>query len=155
LYFRQNVLHLLKEGILKSKKSIAPKYQRFFFILNLFHLMKQRMHHAAESLRLSAENMANLHTPGYKARHLSAPHVSKKGTFDGHLRVTHEKHLKSHTHGVTGKITEDRSNPETFTGNTVSYAHELQKANTAGNTHKQMHTLWQTHLHMLDLALKR
>ena len=36
--------------------------------MNVFGMMKARMAYETQSLRLSGENMANLHTPNYKAR---------------------------------------------------------------------------------------
>lgn len=121
--------------------------------MNVFNVMKARMAHETKSLRITSENMSNLHTPHYKARRLADPQKSK-GPFHAQLATTHARHLKNR-HNQSGDIILEKSGTETLTGNNVSYQNELEKANTASNTHKQMHTLWMAHMEMLTTALKR
>ena len=121
--------------------------------MNVFGMMKARMAYETQSLRLSAENMANLHTPNYKAR------MPTELTFDDALhplalRKTHRNHLPPNGQQGNFKIVQDPEGQETITGNTVSHMHELQKSNAAGQNHKQMTNLWEAHLSLLTTALK-
>lgn len=121
--------------------------------MNVFGMMKTRLGYETQSLRLTGENMANLHTPGYKARKATPLSFGDAlGTLP--LCKTKPSHLPPKTQEGNFRIEQDHEGQETLTGNTVSYQNELHKANKSGQMHKQMTMIWESHLSMLNTALK-
>ena len=122
--------------------------------MNAFSVIDARMTHLAENLRVTTENMANLHTSGYKAR-MGTPLRFGDMLSNMTLACTIPRHIRSGNGPGAFKAIEDKTGLPTLTGNTVSYPNELQKANQIGSWHGQMTRLIHANLDMLSAALKR
>lgn len=120
---------------------------------NVFQMMARRMDYATTALKLAAENMANRYMPQYKARRLQPLKFDQ--VLDAiNLRVTQPGHLSNHA--LNGfRVREKSGGQETFSGNTVSHTEELQQANEASMTHRQMVNLIQAYAQMIEMPLKR
>ncbi len=128
-------LHFFKQKALSFKKIVKKA-----LFVNVFKMAAHRMAYAAHGVKVSSENLANLHTPGYKARHLKPfQEIVSAGLLNDNNQFP----------TVT-----DKKADETLTGNTVSYKEELQLANSAQLTHTQMGNVLTWHLNMLRMALE-
>jgi flagellar basal body rod protein FlgB len=123
--------------------------------MNVFQAINERMNYSSLALRLASENMANLHTPHYKARVPVPLRFSECIQKYMHLRRTNDRHLKGGVESSTFQARETTDGQETFAGNTVSYPKELERANEANLKQKQMATLFGSYIQMLQMVLKR
>lgn len=121
--------------------------------MNVFGMIAARNQHNAQSLRIAAQNIANLNTSGYKAQK-ATPLTFEHALGGVQIACTHPAHLGKNKGNGNMQSVEDPDGIPSLTGNTVSYAHELQKANQANNWDKQMHMVTEGHLEMLSLSLK-
>ena len=123
--------------------------------MNVFQMMDTRMRYLNVGQRITAENMANLHTPGYKARQLAPLVFGDRGhTF--HMAQTQAHHLGTGLNkGAVFRVQKNRETHETISRNTVSATEELSSANEMALWHRQMANALRANVQMLDMALKR
>ena len=123
--------------------------------MNVFQMMDTRMRYLNVGQRITAENMANLHTPGYKARQL-APLVFGDVGKSFHMTQTQSHHLGIGLHKNTVfRVQRNRETHETISQNTVSATEELSTANEMSMWHRQMANALRANVQMLEMALKR
>ena len=110
------------------------------------------MDYTNHEMKVVAENMANKHTPAYKARRLTPLdfHQIEKKAFS----LTQPGHIPLRG-GAGFNIREKTGGFESLTGNTVSHEEEMRRANEANLTHRQMTNLVQAQIQMLELVLKK
>lgn len=89
---------------------------------------------------LLAANLANVDTPGFRARDLERTQ-SFGGALDVELASTSEGHLHGSTHGPGTKITVDRTTPADADGNAVSLDREAVKISTNHMRYETIGTL--------------
>ena len=121
--------------------------------MNLVNMIERRMNYINEEVKVAAENLANKHTPGYKARRLtplSFKQVEKTG-----FAVTQPGHIPLKRGSAHFISREKTGGFESLTENTVSHEEEMRRANEANLTHRQMTNLIQAHIQMLELVLKK
>ncbi len=122
--------------------------------MNVFSMINTRMDHETGSLRVTSENMANLHTARYKAR-MTLPLQFDEAMKDLDLVCTQKGHIHGHHVSPNLNIVEDKTGIPSLTGNTVAYGHELEKANQSSNWHGQMVRFYHANLQMLSEVLKK
>jgi len=106
--------------------------------MNVFNMLQKRMDYTNHEMKVVAENMANKHTPAYKARRLTPLdfHQIEKKSFS--LTQPHHIPLRGAKRGAGFNIGEKTGRFESLTGNTVSHEEEMRRANEANLTHRQM-----------------
>ena len=121
--------------------------------MNVFSMINARMTHNETTMRVSSENMANLHTAGYKAR-TTTPLSFGDTLGELSLACTNKRHISGKSNG-SFEVVEDLEGFPSLTGNTVSYARELQRANQASDWHSQMTRFYHANMDMLSEAMKK
>lgn len=104
-------------------------------------------------MRVASENMANLHTAGYKAR-TTTPMNFGDTLGELSLACTDPRHIGGPSNGAF-RIVNDLEGFPSLTGNTVSYARELQRANQANDWHNQMTRFYHANMDMLTEAMRK
>lgn len=131
--------------------------------LEIFRMSAAMAEHAGKRQALAAQNMANVDTPGYRARRLSsfadltqglvqAPGEPRATGMAGGMRM-------GHLHGegratVTASITETRdgASPD---GNTVSVDREMLESVSARREHDRALAIYKSTLKILSTTLAR
>ena len=121
--------------------------------MNVFSMINARMHHNETTMRVASENMANLHTAGYKAR-TTTPLDFGETLHKISMACTNPRHIGGQSNGSFG-IVNDLEGFPSLTGNTVSYARELQRANQANDWHSQMTRFYHSNMDILSEAMKK
>jgi len=116
---------------------------------NLFRMLNHRMDYIGQEVKLSMENMANLHSPGYHAKELR-PLDFKVLRSDPGLTITHPAHHK----GLRKFPVHTENGAQTYQGNNVNLRTESMKANRAGSDQLQMVNLMRFLTGMIETALK-
>ena len=131
-------------------------FKKESFFMNIFGAMTKRMEHEAFRLRVVSENVANMHTPQYKARIPKHPAIEVPSAFKVHMWKTQPNHLSPGSQSRKFETKEDPdSYVESLTGNTVNYERELQRANDANQKERQMNNIITAELSMLSNALRK
>ncbi|HLP47863.1 MAG TPA: flagellar basal body rod protein FlgB [Candidatus Deferrimicrobium sp.] len=77
--------------------------------------------------KLIASNVANVDTPGYKAKDLKFANVLQDEMGNMHLKKTHPSHMESSTTGIKNNEIVEDPNPGRPDGNNVNIDDELLK----------------------------
>lgn len=124
--------------------------------LEIFKVSAAMQSHAGRRQALSAENMANVDTPGYRAQRLpSFADVTETSPDQPALRATRPGHLYGAGAEVTHlRISEDRNNPSPD-GNTVSVEREMLESVGAKREHDRALAVYKSALKILHTTLAR
>lgn len=124
--------------------------------LGIFKMSAEMAYHAGRRQALSAENMAHVDTPGYKAKRLPSfsDAVEQRASFT-ELRATRPAHLNGSTETTTlASIREERDNPSPD-GNTVSVEREMLASVGAKREHDRAIAIYRSALNILHSTLAR
>ncbi len=124
--------------------------------LDIFRMSSAMASHAGRRQALAAQNMANVDTPGYRAKRLASFAELAEST-DQHpaLRATRPGHLwGSGAEVVQARITEDRNDPSPD-GNTVSTEQEMLHSVSAKREHDRALAIYKSALTILHSTLAR
>ncbi len=120
--------------------------------LDVFKTAMSMARHAGHMQALSAQNIANADTPGYRARDLPSFRESLTSADQGQ-RATRAGHL----HGSTTRqvAAEERRSAQDPNGNTVSLELEMIKAVDASRQHNRALAIYRNNLSILRTSLGR
>lgn len=124
--------------------------------LDIFRMSSSMASHAGRRQALTAENMANVDTPGYRAKRLPSFGDLTEST-DQHpaLRATRAGHLWGAGAEVAqARITLDRNDPAPD-GNTVSAERELLESVEAKREHDRALAIYKSALTVLRTTISR
>lgn len=124
--------------------------------LDIFRMSSAMASHAGRRQALAAENMANVDTPGYRAKRM-ASFSELAGQSDQHaaLRATRPGHLGGAGSAFPqARITEDRNDPAPD-GNTVSAERELLESVEAKREHDRALAIYKSALTVLRATISR
>ncbi len=124
--------------------------------LSVFRRLNARMQWLTDRQSVLAENIANVNTPGYRARDMlppsfasainrTAPRTPSVPPQPQHFRLASRLAPES-----TGETLEDQQ--ETISGNSVDLEVELKKTADAALEYQTMTHLYRKHLEMLRMA---
>lgn len=124
--------------------------------LDIFRMSSAMASHAGRRQALTAQNMANVDTPGYRAQRMASFADLTEST-DQHpaLRATRPGHLWGTGAEVAqARITVERDNPAPD-GNTVSAEREMLESVSAKREHDRALAIYKSALTILHSTLKR
>ncbi len=76
---------------------------------------------------LISSNIANIDTPGYKAKDLKFDHYLQESMDDLNLKTTNPKHIRDESSVVEGNLIVENSKPGRADGNNVNVEEEMLK----------------------------
>lgn len=120
--------------------------------LDVFRTAMAMARHAGTQQALSAQNIANADTPGYRARSLPAFRDAVRGEMMDQ-RATRESHLNG-SRGRTVDYQESR-NALDPNGNTVSLEEEMVTAVGAQRQHNRALAIYRSNINILRTSLGR
>lgn len=122
--------------------------------LEIFKISSAMASHAGRRQALTAQNMANVDTPGYVAQRLPKfSDVADSPDQYQSLRATREGHLMgSRSETVQARVFSDRNNPAPD-GNTVSAERELLESVGAKREHDRAIAVYKSALKILHTSL--
>ncbi len=123
-----------------------------FQSLDVFRTAMAMARHAGQQQALSAQNIANADTPGYRARHL-VPFAELASTARGATRATRDRHLFG-TRASRIDPAEQRAAQDP-NGNTVSLEREMVSAVNAKRQHDRALAIYRSNLSILRASLGR
>ena len=124
--------------------------------LGLFKRLNARMQWLAKRQSVLAENVANVNTPGYRSRDVTAPRfenamaAAKSAAPPPPPQPKHFRLVSQLAPENTAET--DGDEQITISGNSVDLEHELKKAADAAMEHQTMTQLYRKHLEMLRMA---
>lgn len=120
----------------------------------LFRLSAAQAAHAAQRLSVTAANVANADTPGYRARGIDdfADTLQRGG--DLSLRTTRSRHIASVNQVGTARV-HDAGGQAAPNGNTVSLEREMVTGAEAGQEQARALAIYRHGLTVLRLSLGR
>ncbi len=121
--------------------------------LDVFRTAMAMARHAGTQQALSAQNIANADTPGYRARELPDFKDSLRHAQAGQ-RATREKHLHGSTNARTPESHERRTELDP-NGNAVSLEQEMVTAVNAKRQHDRALAIYRSNLNILRASLGR
>ncbi len=118
-------------------------------------MSSQMASHAGRRQALAAQNMANVDTPGYRAKHL--PSFADIAEVNGpeKLRATRAKHMHgagSNIAHATVEVVRDGPTPD---GNTVTVESEMLESISAKREHDRAIAVYKSSLKILHTTLAR
>ncbi len=120
--------------------------------LDIFRTAMAMARHAGNQQALSAQNIANADTPGYRAREMPKFQDTLRSSLIGQ-KATRSSHLHGHMdRGVDGSISKTPLDPN---GNTVSLEEEMVKAVDAKRHHDKALAIYRSSLSVLRTSLGR
>jgi len=119
---------------------------------NLFRMLNHWMDYIDQQVKLSMENMANLHSPGYHAKELRPLDFKKVLRSDPGFTITHPAHIRDE--GLRKCPVHTENGAQTYQGNNMNLRTESMKANRAGSDKLQMVNLMRALTGMIETALK-
>lgn len=128
--------------------------------LPLFSLISQRLGWLTERQKVLAENVANIDTPGYRARDLKPVDFGKLAAAAADRlqpAATNPRHMTSAGTGATARteFTKPIPGEATLSGNTVSIETEMMKVAETAMDHQLVTNLYRKHVGMLRAVLGR
>lgn len=123
-----------------------------------FEMINKRLAWLSQRQDVLAENVANVNTPGYKARDLKENSFAEllQGTGSpAHLAVTQARHIGGASQAGLYKIIEDKSATPTINGNAVDIESELMKVSKTGVDYQFAINLYKKQISMIKTALGR
>ena len=120
--------------------------------LDIFRTAMAMARHAGQAQAVSAQNIANADTPGYRARDLPAFEQTLRRSLTGQ-RATRAGHLN----GATGHVIpdEERRDLQDPNGNTVSLELEMVRAVDAKRQHDRALAIYRSSMTILRNSLGR
>lgn len=123
--------------------------------LGIFKMSSAMASHAGRRQALAAENMANVDTPGFRAKRLASFSELTQPAGQSALRATRAGHLWGAGAEVAqARITEHRADPSPD-GNTVSAELELLESVEAKREHDRALAIYKSALTVLQTTLSR
>ena len=124
--------------------------------LDIFRMSSAMASHAARRHTVTAQNMANSDTPGYKAQRLAsfgdAVEASMPGTG---MRATRGGHLHGQRMDLGRATPEADARDPSPDGNTVSVEREMLEAVSAKREHDRALTIYRSAMKILHSTLSR
>lgn len=123
-----------------------------------FEMINKRLAWLSQRQDVLAENVANVNTPGYKARDLKETSFAEllQGTGSAaHLAVTQARHIGGASQAGLYKVIEDKSATPTINGNAVDIESELMKVSKTGVDYQFAINLYKKQIGMIKTALGR
>ncbi|THH35317.1 FlgB family protein [Aliishimia ponticola] len=124
--------------------------------LDVFKMSSAMASHAGRRQALTAQNAANVDTPGYRAKRLpSFADLTQSPDQHPALRATRAGHLYGVGAEVThARVTEERNDPAPD-GNTVSVEREMLESVSATREHSRALAIYKSALTILQTTLSR
>ncbi|MCA0962615.1 FlgB family protein [Salipiger bermudensis] len=121
--------------------------------LNVFHTAMALAKHSGLRQALSAQNIANADTPGYRALEIPDFEATLRGS-DHHQRATRDRHLHGALpdHVPEPTLRRDSVDPN---GNSVSIEGEMMTAVEASRGHGRALSIYRSSLNILRVSLGR
>ncbi|MEM9708760.1 MAG: FlgB family protein [Pseudomonadota bacterium] len=111
--------------------------------------------HAGARQTVTAENVANADTPGYRARDLpDFSEIYRSGKMETSLRQTRASHMDLASRGMVA-FAEDTDGAASPNGNTVSLESELVRAADIRSQHNRALSVYGASLDMIRAAIGR
>lgn len=128
--------------------------------LDVFRMADAMARHAGKRQALTARNLANADTPGYKAQDLQPfSETLKPGSGFTAQRASRPLHLNGDRSGATAiksaSVTTDSSAPSDPNGNSVAIEGEILRGVEAKRQHDQALAIYRSSLTILRTALGR
>lgn len=128
--------------------------------LSIFQIAGGLARHSAARQTVIAQNLANMDTPGYKARDLASfeQHLARSGQNGGAenaLKTTRNTHIAMSSPGGNYDIRADNSMEQKPNGNSVSLEGETLKAIEAERAHSRALAVYQSSLSLLKSSIGR
>ncbi|WP_425097698.1 FlgB family protein [Tropicibacter sp. S64] len=120
--------------------------------LDVFRTAMAMARHAGEQQALSAQNIANADTPGYRAKDLPAFEDTLRGSLIGQ-KATRDKHLNGSTERSVQVL--ERQEEMDPNGNTVSLELEMVNAVDAKREHDRALAIYRNSLSVIRASLGR
>jgi flagellar basal-body rod protein FlgB len=123
-----------------------------------FELINRRLAWLSQRQDVLAENVANVNTPGYKARDLKEPSFAEllRGPeASARLAVTRPNHLGGAIGQAAYKPIADTSATPTIDGNAVDIESEMMKVSKTGIDYQFAISLYKKQIGMIKTALGR
>ena len=121
--------------------------------LELFQSAAALARHAATRQNVVAENVANIDTPGFKARDIDA--FARTYANGLSLNVTQAEHIGTNTPGRGRSPHEIETGVQKPNGNTVSIETEMLKSIEAERAHSRALAVYQASLDILKTSIGR
>lgn len=123
-----------------------------------FELINKRLAWLSQRQDVLAENVANVNTPGYKARDLKEPSFAElvRGT-DSSVRLvaTQPGHIGGTIRAGAYAVIDDKSTTPTINGNAVDIEGEMMKVSRTGIDYQFAISLYKKQIGMIKTALGR
>ncbi|MDX1485995.1 MAG: flagellar basal body rod protein FlgB [Alphaproteobacteria bacterium] len=128
--------------------------------LPLFSLMSQRLAWLGKRQQVLAQNIANVDTPGFRAKDVNEPGfkemIQGAGPSKPAMVVTHATHLGgAHRPASVFKTVVDKEAEVSLSGNSVSIEDQVLKVNRTAMDHQVTVNLYRKHIAMIKAALGR
>ncbi len=130
--------------------------------LPIIESLTRSMHYGTRRNRVLAQNIANVDTPGYKARDLEAIRFpeslrrAQRNHSSGNLARTHPRHFSSSAFQTPAPIRALAStNERTISGNTVNLEENLVKINQTAAEHERAVSLYRKYFRFVNTAAGR
>jgi flagellar basal-body rod protein FlgB len=124
--------------------------------LEIFQMAGAMARHAASRQALTAQNIANADTPGYKARDLASFSDTYRDQTGGmEIRATRAGHLSGNSALSSTPRIIAGAGSESPNGNNVSLEGEMMKATEISGHHKRALAIYQSSLGILRTSLGR
>jgi flagellar basal-body rod protein FlgB len=123
-----------------------------------FELINKRLAWLSQRQDVLAENVANVNTPGYKARDLKEPSFAElvRGTDSSvRLAATQPGHIGGTIRAGAYAVIDDKSTTPTINGNAVDIEAEMMKVSRTGIDYQFAISLYKKQIGMIKTALGR
>jgi flagellar basal-body rod protein FlgB len=123
-----------------------------------FELINKRLAWLSQRQDVLAENVANVNTPGYKARDLKEPSFAElvRGTDSSvRLAATQPGHIGGTIRAGAYAVIDDKSTTPTINGNAVDIEAEMVKVSRTGIDYQFAISLYKKQIGMIKTALGR
>jgi len=123
-----------------------------------FELINKRLAWLSQRQDVLAENVANVNTPGYKARDLKEPSFAElvRGTDSSvRLAATQPGHIGGTIRAGAYAVIDDKSTTPTINGNAVDIETEMMKVSKTGIDYQFAISLYKKQIGMIKTALGR
>jgi len=122
----------------------------------LLDLAQSLARHAASRQSVTAVNLANADTPGYRARRLPAFAATGDGGGEAlALRRSRPEHLSAGTAGAIAQARIDTGAPAAPNGNSVSIESEMRRSAAAAGDHRLALAVYESALGLMRTSIGR
>ncbi|MGB7240832.1 MAG: FlgB family protein [Sulfitobacter sp.] len=125
--------------------------------LDIFRMSHAMAVHAGQKQAVSAQNVANADTPGYRAQDLPAFKETYQATpaAPSMLRATRARHLNASVTGQQFVAIDDKQSPSAPNGNSVSLETEMLRSAAAKSQHDRALAIYKASLSILRTTIGR